>query len=62
MRVNTTDGRIGSVASRCIIGRPYCLDVTHRRLAEEAFVFAGKLSEAFIANFESGCCGVETLY
>ncbi len=50
MRANTTDGRIGSVASRCIIGGPYCLDVTHPRLAEEAFVFAGKLSEALIAK------------
>jgi len=41
--------------------RQYGLDVAHRRLAEEAFVFARELTCAFTANLKRGPCGVQAL-
>jgi hypothetical protein len=43
------------VQSGCSVGRPNSPNVAHWRLAEETFVFAGELSDAFEANFEGGC-------
>ncbi len=50
-----------SVASGWGPGVSAPFDISHRRMTEEAFVFAGKLTTALISDFECSPCGIDSL-
>src|SRR5215470_6231943 len=50
-----------SMAKCCGLREPTRLDVAHRWLTEEAFVFAVELTRAFISNFKGCTRSIEPL-
>ena len=49
------------MTSRCLSGCPECMNITHRRSAEESFVLPIELAGTLIPNLEGCARGIEFL-